>query len=253
MLNNPAVYGQAYTFDIALVDQSDTKKFKANPTLAAGDFKISKDGGALTNLASLPTVTPASGVQVRVVLSATEMTCENASVYWVDAAGAEWCDGMANIQPSGGSGVFDYGTAQAATASTIQLRSGLSLADNRPSGFTVGILSGTGAGQARQIESYVNATDTATVSPNWTTTPDSTSIYVVYFTPPGAPLAAGSFSTALMAEIVGAVRDDFIGMLLDGYTRDATSGNLTFRDSAGSTVPVPMTTDAAAQPVVSTN
>ena len=54
------------TFFVGLVDQTNTKLLKANPTLAAGDVKISKDGGAFPNLTTLPTVTPAAGAAVQV-------------------------------------------------------------------------------------------------------------------------------------------------------------------------------------------
>ncbi len=51
----------AYKFYVGLVDQSNTKLLKANPTLAAGDVKVSKDGGAFANLTTLPSANPASG------------------------------------------------------------------------------------------------------------------------------------------------------------------------------------------------
>jgi hypothetical protein len=83
---------------VSLVDQADTKKLKSNPTLAAGDVQVSKDGGALANLATLPTVTPASSPLVQVDLSSTEMTADNVSVVFIDVAGAEWCDLMVNLR-----------------------------------------------------------------------------------------------------------------------------------------------------------
>ncbi|HEV8655646.1 MAG TPA: hypothetical protein VGR85_09065, partial [Candidatus Limnocylindria bacterium] len=55
-------------------------------------------GGASANITTLPTVTPASGVFVKVTLSATEMTADNVTVSFIDAAGAEWCDLLVNIQ-----------------------------------------------------------------------------------------------------------------------------------------------------------
>ena len=101
MANPPLpVKGQAYSFYIGLIDQSNTKLLKANPTLASGDFKISIDGGAFANLATLPTVGPASGRSVLVSLSATEMTGDNIVFQAVDAAGAEWCDQFKCIQTS---------------------------------------------------------------------------------------------------------------------------------------------------------
>lgn len=94
----PAKRATAYILYVGLVSQANTKLLKANPTLAAGDFKVSIDGGALTNLATLPTVTPAAGAMVKISLSASEMTGDNITVVCSDAAGAEWCDLLINIQ-----------------------------------------------------------------------------------------------------------------------------------------------------------
>jgi hypothetical protein len=90
----------AFIFYVGLVSQANGSIFQANPTLAAGDAKVSIDGGALANLATLPTVTPASGKMVKVSLSAAEMNGDNITVVLSDAAGAEWCDVVANIQTS---------------------------------------------------------------------------------------------------------------------------------------------------------
>lgn len=196
MLNNPAVFAQPFSFDIALVDQADTKKFKAAPDIQSGDFKISIDGGALTNLASPPTVVPSGGVQVRVSLSASEMSGQNISVYWVDASGAEWCDGMFNVQPSAGSGAVRYGIAQAAASSTLTLDAGSAFANNELTGSTIVILSAsTGAGQSRQIASNVGSTDVVTVDPIWTTTPTGTIAYAIFATPPAPANAIPDVNT----------------------------------------------------------
>ncbi len=90
--------GTAFKFYIGLVDQSNTKLLKANPTIASGDFQVSKDGGAFANLTTLPSANPASGRAVMIDLSATEMTADNVVVQCVDAAGAEWCDQIINLQ-----------------------------------------------------------------------------------------------------------------------------------------------------------
>jgi hypothetical protein len=85
---------------IGLVSQADTRLFQTNPTIAAGDFKVSIDGGALANPATLPAVTPAGSKAVKIVLSADEMNGDNIQVIGSDAAGAEWCDVEINIQTS---------------------------------------------------------------------------------------------------------------------------------------------------------
>lgn len=88
----------AFEFYMSLVSQANTKIFQANPTLAAGDFTISIDGGTAANLATLPTVTPAAGKRIRVQLSAAEMTGSNIVVTGSDVAGAEWCDATISLQ-----------------------------------------------------------------------------------------------------------------------------------------------------------
>jgi hypothetical protein len=80
-----------------LISQANTKVFQTNPTLAAGDVKISKDGGATANLTTLPVVTPAGGASIKVTVSVTEMTADNVTITFRDAAGAEWCDLGINI------------------------------------------------------------------------------------------------------------------------------------------------------------
>lgn len=94
--------GVAYTFYTCLVSQADTKLFQTNPTLAAGDAKVSIDGGALNNLATLPDAEPDGGKVVRVQLSAAEMTGDKIVVVFSDAADSEWCDQMVMIDTTFG-------------------------------------------------------------------------------------------------------------------------------------------------------
>lgn len=90
----------AYTFDISLVSQADTKLFQVNPTLAAGDVKISIDDSAFANLTNLPTVSPAGGKLVKVILTAAEMNANRVNIQFVDQSGAEWCDLVLSIETS---------------------------------------------------------------------------------------------------------------------------------------------------------
>lgn len=94
----PPKKGAALVIYTALTDASDTTLLKANPTLAAGDAKVSKDGGAFANLATLPDVYPAAGYAVRIQLSADEMNADNVVVYLHDAVGTEWCDQLIHVQ-----------------------------------------------------------------------------------------------------------------------------------------------------------
>lgn len=73
----------------------------------------------------------------------------------------------------------ETGTAQAGAAGTITLRSGAVATDSFFNDAFVTILSGTGAGQTRMVSGYVGSTKVATVTPNWQTNPDNTSVYAV--------------------------------------------------------------------------
>lgn len=92
-----AQYGTAWTLHgWQLVDRA-TGQYKVTPTLAAGDFKIEKDGGAAANLATLPSVMPAAGSSIQIPFSASEMQAKQIVVRMVDAAGAEWNDDCIHI------------------------------------------------------------------------------------------------------------------------------------------------------------
>ena len=93
----PAV---AYVFYVGLTSQADTKLLQNNPTLASGDVLVSTDGGATSNLDTLPVVTPASSDAVKVSVSVAEMTGEDIVVIFSDASGAEWADKLIHIKTS---------------------------------------------------------------------------------------------------------------------------------------------------------
>lgn len=91
------VIGVAYTFFDGLVAQATRPQLRVNPTIASGDFKVSIDGGAFNNLATLPDVFPAGGRSVRFQLSASEMNGQNIIIVASDASGAEWDDKIWNL------------------------------------------------------------------------------------------------------------------------------------------------------------
>ena len=95
---NPPANGAAFRFFISLPDQAVPGAVKSSPTIAAGDFKVSKDGGALANLTTLPSVAPAASVMVQIDLSGTEMTADNVTVVCIDqTTPKEWADTVINI------------------------------------------------------------------------------------------------------------------------------------------------------------
>lgn len=90
---NPPTKNEDFVIYVTLTSTSDPNSFQSNPTIASGDFRISKDGGALANLATLPAVEPASSVLVKIALSATEMNADNIVVVGIDqTATKEWAD-----------------------------------------------------------------------------------------------------------------------------------------------------------------
>jgi len=85
--------GVAYDFFIPLLDFG-TGEFVDNPTIATGDFKVSKDGGAFADLTTLPVAAPALSSSIKVNLSALEMTADKIVVEAVDLTTPipEWRD-----------------------------------------------------------------------------------------------------------------------------------------------------------------
>lgn len=95
---NQPVKNEDFKIQIGLEDYSNPGNLKSNPTLASGDVKISKDGGAFSNLTTLPTVEPASGVAVTVALSATEMNADVVTIVFIDQTNPkEWADLLISI------------------------------------------------------------------------------------------------------------------------------------------------------------
>lgn len=95
---NPPVKGEDFQIQVALEDYANPGNFKSNPTLAAGDVKVTKDGGATANINTLPTVSPASSVFVTLLLSSTEMNADMVSVSFIDQTSPkEWSDFVLSI------------------------------------------------------------------------------------------------------------------------------------------------------------
>lgn len=95
---NPPKKNEDFIFYCGLRNASDGRSFQSTPTIAAGDFKVSIDGGSLTNLGTLPAVTPGSSVMLKVTLSSSEMNGDSITVVGIDQTNPkEWCDFMLNI------------------------------------------------------------------------------------------------------------------------------------------------------------
>ncbi len=76
-------------FEAPLIDSASRPNYKSSATLAAGDIKVIKDGGAAANISALPTEIGTTGIY-RFALTASEMDATLTTVVCVDAAGSEW-------------------------------------------------------------------------------------------------------------------------------------------------------------------
>jgi len=134
---------------------------------------------------------------------------------------------------AGGTGYrSNTGTSAAlGTTNTIKLAagSGNHLADDYYNNMTVYIASGTGSGQLRTISDYVGATQIATVSANWTTIPDGTSVYQVM---PAVTIAGSTGSSGAVARVssvvTGAIKKiamHSVGTLYRTATATVSSGS----------------------------
>lgn len=140
----PPVKGAAFSFEISLVSQANTDVFQTSVTLAAGDVKVSKDGGSFSNIASLPTEIGTSGV-ITVALSTSETNADRVAVLFHDASGSEWQDALVTI----------FTAAQ--TFDTIDTNVDSVLADTGTDGVVVA--SGSKTGYALTSAEHTNIAD----------------------------------------------------------------------------------------------
>ncbi len=191
---NLAEYGVGIDISIPVVKVDDTDFADTGDyAYAAGDIRISKDAGAFADVTNSPTEidnATASVMYLELTLTAVEMQARRVDIQIVDAALEHqmltfYTFGHPGSQfPSLGVSLPDSGTAQAGAAGSITLATSASGAADLYNGSIINIVSGTGAGQTRLITDYT-AARVASVEPNWTTIPDTTSKYIVIPAPPG--------------------------------------------------------------------
>lgn len=98
---NHPIKNTAWYIRVPLVNLAANGSYKANPTIAAGDFKVEIDGGAGANLATLPSASPASGIMVLINLSAAEMNGDSIVIKCIDQTSPkEWADLIISINTS---------------------------------------------------------------------------------------------------------------------------------------------------------
>ncbi len=90
---NPPVKGQDFLCRISLESYATPGRFQSSATIAAGDFKVDKDGAGLNNLSTIPAVDPAATKLILVTLSSTEMNADVVTLICSDQTDPpEWCD-----------------------------------------------------------------------------------------------------------------------------------------------------------------
>jgi hypothetical protein len=146
--------------------------------------------------------------------------------------------------------VLEAGTATAGTSTSITFDSNASTTVNIYKDNFVMITAGTGIGQTRVIGAY-SAGRVATVSPAWTTTPDTSSVYQVI--PMGrVDVAAVSGSAENIAQFSSVIEgaytlQDALKIILAYMGGKASGGGtttVTFRDTGDTTDRVVQTVDA---------
>ena len=193
-----ARYGVAYAFEIPIIKAgSDDFAVAADWTPAAGDVKISKDGGAFSNITTLPT---ALSSHWAFSLSATEMEAKRIVVQVVDSGPKAVKDQSipVNTLPVG---AITTGKCQSGSTTTAQLAAAEDFtSDNIPNGAIFEAHGGTGRGQSAGISGYTNSTDTAALDATLTTAIASTTYYTIW-PAPRASAAATNMATAFASTL----------------------------------------------------
>lgn len=149
----PPIKNTGYSFELSLVSQANPDVFQDNPTLAAGDVKVIKDGTLDGNIDTLPTAVTSLTRVITVTLSTDEMNADRVAVLFHDASGDEWQDVLVTIFTS------------AQTFNTIDTNVDSVLADTGTDGVVVG--SGSKTGYALTSTEHTNIAD-ALLKRDWT-------------------------------------------------------------------------------------
>ena len=156
-------WGVAITLEGVPLVTRGAADLKANPTLATGDVKLSKDGGAFANLTTLPTVTPASGTAVRVTLSATEAEFTRGVIAFIDTATKEWEDQSLLLHTPMAEGCLCGKITSGSPTTTAFISTNLTGANtDQYKNAYVAFLSGTCIGAVVKITAFNAGTDTVT-------------------------------------------------------------------------------------------
>ena len=199
-------WGTAYTFRAPIVKAGSTNYAIVGTdwTPAAGDVKISKDGGAFANIATLPsTVTLSGSAAWSWTLSAAETEATEIVIQVIDQDVTKVIqDQFFRLQTTKAS-ALQVGVPQAAQSAgdtAITLDATAAAQTDFYKGSVVAIISGDGANQARIITAYNGSTKVATIDRGWDvalTTGVSRSVFAVFPQGLNQPLTSAQTTSAV--------------------------------------------------------
>lgn len=180
--NFQTLRGVARVFAFTAPDDATGALFSAAAPWAVGEVRVSKDGAAAANATNAPTRVGSEAMYLWSA-SASEMNADFISVTLIDSGSGAGTPADVNFQIMTQK-FFDARTlrqelATGGAASTVTLDTLASAIDDFYNEMTISIVGGTGAGQSRTISDYVGATKVVTISRAWSTTPDTTSAFVI--------------------------------------------------------------------------
>lgn len=190
----------------------------ADWTPAAGDVKISKDGGAAANVTNLPvaiamgntamwdfslTAAEMTGAKIRITVSDSATKAVEDKMFEIDTYGNASAQHAMDLSDGVRAGLAALstspplpritGTAQNGAGSTIVLANGTTSLQCC-AGDIIVLTGGTGAGQSNYVSSFDPSSAIATMIAAWpTTNPDSSSTYEILKVGGGVPASISDF------------------------------------------------------------
>lgn len=199
-------WGTAYTFRAPIVKAGSTDyALTADWTPAAGDVKVSKDGGAFANITTLPTFI-ASAAALNWTLSAAETEATEVVIQVIDSATKAVQDQFFRLQTTKAA-ALQVGVPQAAQSAgdtAITLDATAAAQTDFYKGSVVAIISGDGANQARIITAYNGSTKVATIDRGWDvalTIGGTRSVFAVFPQGLNQPLTSGQTTAAVPSTV----------------------------------------------------
>lgn len=138
-------------------------------------------------------------------------------------------------------------TATAGSTTTITLDAGASSITDAYKFYEITIVSGTGAGQTRQITAYNGTTKVVTVDRDWNTSPNATSVFQIFARAAGGTttdIATAVWASILKGSYTAKQYMNLLAGVIAGPVTDFTTGLLVFKNPFDTTKTVlTVTTD----------